>query len=153
MWWQFLVGMLYLAVVAAFLSGATGYHFLLMLPAVVGGTVFCSSLALLWLTLWALRKDSRLGQFGLGSLLFLTLFVALYAGLVRWLVVAIGRARAQTGGDGDLFVQIAVVCLLPLLIAIPFVLRMTESLLWLAVWILRRRPIRKLLGRRRRRDC
>ncbi len=152
LWWQFLAGVFYLAVVAACLSGATRHHFLLMLLAVVGGAIFCSSLALLWLTLWALRKESRLGQFGLGSLFLLTLFVALYAGLVRWLAVAIGQDRAQTGGDGELFVQIAVVCLFPLLIAIPFVLGMTESLLWLAVWILRRRPIRRLLGRRRRRD-
>ncbi|MBN2474919.1 MAG: hypothetical protein JXB62_09955 [Pirellulales bacterium] len=148
---QLLIGLAYLALVAAMLRSTTGHSFLVVLPAVIGGALFCSGLALAWLTLWAVRNDGRLGQFGLGSLFFLTVFAALYFGLVRWLVVAVERGSAARTGDGGRFLSTAVLCLVVVLTSVPFVLGMTESLLWLAVWIVRRRPVRKLLARKRRR--
>ena len=152
LWRRFFAGLLCLGVVALFLSEATGHRFLVVLVAVVGGALIWSSLGLVWLTLWALRKDSRLGQFGLGSLFFLTLFVALYLGLVRWTVVAIEQNSAWPVDNDGLFVSVAVAWLFALIVAAPFVLGMTESLLWFVVWILRRRPIGWLLGKRRTRD-
>ena len=152
LWLRLLAGLLYLSLVSAILSDVTGHHFLPVLVGVIAGALFCSSLALVWLTLWAVRRDSRLGQFGIGSLFFLTLFVAMYFGLVRWLVVALESNQGPPEGAQSLFVRLAIFSLGPMLFSIPFVLGVTESLLWLAVWVLRRRPIRRLLAKRPPRD-
>ena len=47
---------------------------------VLGGFLACGGLGLWWLTLWARQKDGRLGQFGIGSLLFLMVFAATFLG-------------------------------------------------------------------------
>jgi hypothetical protein len=148
LWFQFFLGLFYLSVVAGMLSGATRHPFVIVLVAVIGGALSCSILALTWLTLWAVRRDSRIGQYGIGSLLFLTVFVALYFGLVRWTADAIGQNPHVQVSRGEVLTSVAIVCLITSILAVPFVLGMTESLVWFAVWVLRRRPIQRLLRRR-----
>ena len=148
LWLQFFLGLLYLGVVAGLLSIATWHPFVVVLVAVIGGALSCSILALTWLTLWAVRRDSRIGQYGIGSLLFLTVFVALYFGLVRWTADAIGQNPHVQVSREEVLTSVALMCLCASILAVPFVLGMTESLLWFAVWVLRRRPVQRLLRRR-----
>ncbi len=49
------------------------------------------------------------------------------------------------------YLGVVLACLLLALSAIPFVLLMAESLLWLAVWIVHRPTVRRWLRRGRRR--
>ena len=147
---QFLASLVYLAMVAVGVTAATGHHFLIVFVGVVLGAVFCSGLALFWMTLWALRDDDRPGQFGLGSLFFLTGFVSIYFATVRWLVVAGQRNWASEENTTGLFLTISAICLVLLAITIPFVLLLTESLIWFAVWIVHRPAVRRWLRQRRK---
>ncbi len=149
LWSQFAVGLLYLALVALFIRSAIDRHYLAVFAAVIGATVLCSGLTLAWLTLWAMRKDGRLGQFGVGSLLFLTAFAAVFLGGVRWIVTEIEISAVNFEPGNRLFLSVAIYCLVALVIGIPLVVRMTESTVWFAAWAVRRPLIRRLLNRRR----
>jgi hypothetical protein len=149
LWFGFLAGLLYLALVAGIFCLITGSPFPLVFAAVVAGSLFCGGLGLAWITLWAVRKDARLGQFTVGSLLFLMVFVAIFFGMVRWLAT---RIAEQDGAPDDLFMfaWFTVMCLVLTGVAIPLVLRMTEAVLWAAVWLVRRPAVRHWLAARRK---
>jgi hypothetical protein len=150
LWLRFFVGSSYLACIAAVFVAITGSSFLWMVSAVFPGAILVGILALAWLTGWAQRADSRLGQFGIPSLLFLTLFVAIFFSIVRWLVV---NLRGPTAGVNDTPVTIAIasVCLLLFALGVPLMTGFMESLVWSAVWLLRRAPVRRWLLRRHER--
>ncbi|NUQ63345.1 MAG: hypothetical protein HUU20_12770 [Pirellulales bacterium] len=84
--------------------------------------------------MWALRKDGKLGQFGLGSLLFLTFFVALYLSAIRALV----SLAPGVSVEGWTLFQAALLGLIPIAISIPFLLPMLDAILWVAVWLVKR---------------
>jgi uncharacterized membrane protein YidH (DUF202 family) len=98
--------------------------------------LFLCGLALAWLTLWGERRDSRLGQFGVGSLLFLAVYIAMYCGVVRWVWTTESERAGSDPQDYVALGAIAAVCLVVGLVGIPFLVRMTEALLWGAVWLL-----------------
>jgi len=161
LWFRFLTGFGYLALVAYILSGLTGRDFLIVFPAVVCGALFCSAVVLFMLTRWALREESRMGQFGIGTMLILTGLVSMYFATVRWLMV--GRSPGSGEDSGFLgialgsgenlgFLGIALVCLVLAVVAIPFVLGMAESLVWFAVWTVRRPAVRRWLSSKRPRS-
>ena len=129
-----LVGLTWLFCIAGPLSVVLRAPFWVVLLAVFSGTVFVGGLAIWWLTLWALRKDSRRGQFGLGSLLFLTLFVSLYLGSIRGLMMLVPGAPAE----GWMILLVALFGLIPVAVSIPFILMMLDALLWAAVWLVKR---------------
>lgn len=132
-WFGFLAGLLWTAAVAACLSLGTQCPFPFAFVTVLGGFLVCGGLGLWWLTLWARQKNGRLGQFGIGSLLFLTLFAAIFLGTVRWIVVQALHQSPRADSAG-LFCIVALICLVVVLISIPWVLRMSEALLWAGVW-------------------
>ena len=124
LWFRFLTGLGYLALVAVVLSGLTSHGFLIVFPAVVCGALFCSAVVLFMLTRWAVREESRFGQFGIGTMLILTGLVSMYFAAVRWLMVG----RSPGSGEDLGFLGIALVCLVLAVVSIPFVLGMAESL-------------------------
>jgi uncharacterized membrane protein len=132
---RLLVGLGWLAIVASVVSAATAIPFPRVFAVILAYALICSGLGLAWLTLWAERKDSRLGQFTIGSLLFLTVFVAIFFGGVRW-IVALSPFR-------DKFGSILLPSLVAVVCSVSPVLGMTEALLWLAVWCIKRRPPRR----------
>jgi len=73
------------------------------------------------LTLWARQRDARLGQFGIGSLLLLTVFVAIFLGTVRWIVVQALEHWPQSDSIG-VFCIFALICLVLACFSVPFVL-------------------------------
>jgi len=141
---RFLGGLLYLAVIANIFSAATEIGFPPMFLAVVCGALFSCGLALAWAIGRAFRDDARPGQFGISSLLFLTVYVSLYFGVVRWLAI-----HSRNASD-DLPI-IAVLCLALAAISVPVLILWTESLIWLAVWTVRRDCVQSWLSRRRNR--
>jgi hypothetical protein len=151
LWFRFLAGLAWLAFVAFALAVATSASYPLVFAGVLGGVVVCSSLGLTWLTLWARRKDSRLGQFGIGSLLFLTVYAALFFGTVRWILVRFAAQANRSPNSGEAFLIVAAICLVVAIVSVPVVLAMTEAVLWAAVWLARRAPIRRLQRTRRSR--
>jgi hypothetical protein len=149
LWFSFLVGLAYLAALSLAIVALTGTAFWIVFPAVVAGAAAASGLALAWATLWALRDDGRLGQFTVGSLLFLTVFVSGYFALVRWLAIAARQNLKLDIPDAPAFATFGVASLLPILIGIPLMVRMAESVVWFGVWLVRRPAVRDWLRRRR----
>jgi len=137
--WGFVVGLGYLAMVSLILSQIIRQPFWAMFLIVFLGAVFICGLALWWLTLWARGQDRRQGQFRLRSLIFLTAFVALYFGAVRTVVTALPTASRE----GSAFLLVALFGIVPIAISIPFVLVVTDALLWTILWLKRRYPRRK----------
>jgi hypothetical protein len=145
-----LAGSAYLAGTAAIIGGVTGNPFGLMLLAVVSVAAVSVFLILLWMTLWARRKESRLGQFTVGSLLFLMALVSLYFACSSWVATEMLSVRAvQSRAEGML--AGCVICLVLTLLAVPLLARTSESVIWLAVLVLRSRPLQDWLNARRRR--
>jgi cation transport ATPase len=149
-WWP--LGLAYLALVALVFSGMTGADFLRTLLAVLFGATVCATLAVAWLVRSSLSKQARPRQFSLGSLFFLTTFVAIYLAVVRWLVVeAMLSGRVQPNEAWMAFAAFAVVSLFVAALSAGILLRMTETLVWLAVWLVRLPRVRGWLSRRRAR--
>ncbi|HYW79615.1 MAG TPA: hypothetical protein VE890_08560 [Thermoguttaceae bacterium] len=147
LWGQFFVGLVYFSLLAAIVSEITEHPYVFVWFGLLAAVAICAGLALTWATLWALRDDGRLGQFGIGSLLFLTVFAAMFFGLVRWLDDAIERTAPTLHDQGLQFSVVAVGVLLMLLMSIPYAIGLTESVIWLAVWVLRHPMVRRLFGR------
>jgi hypothetical protein len=141
---RFLGGSLYLAVVALMFSAATEITFLLAFLVVLCGALFCCGLAVAWMIGAVCCEDARPRQFGIRSLLFLTVYVSIYFSMVRWL------ANYAPNTPGSLPI-IAAYCLVFGLISVPMLLFWTESLVWLAVWVVRRDCVQSWLAQRRKR--
>lgn len=148
LWIQFIQGLFYLAVVAAILSGLTRQDFWRVWVAASLAALFTTAVLLAWSVRWALREEGRPWQFSLASLVLITALAAAYFGAIRWLVVN-SRPRPYISPLAQ-FVEVGLVCLFLALVSIPCLARMAESLVWLAAWLVRRRPVQKLLARSRR---
>ncbi len=148
LWTQLLLAVGYLAFVAWPITLATNSPFLLVFAAVAIGAVSLCALALLWFALWVFSDNWRPGQFSIGSMMFLAVFVAMFFGVVRWLV---DNSHLLNGDELGVqaFASVGAVCLAVTAAAFPFLLLMTESLLWASVWLVRRDWIRRWLSRRR----
>jgi len=148
--WRLLFAVGYLAGIAWAFGAGARVSFVSTLLALLAGTVFTTTLALVWLTRSALRADGRQGQFGLGSLLFLTTFAAIYFGTVRWVVVHAARSPAvRPGEELGVFAIVGALCLVAAVVAVPIVFAAADSLVWFAVWLVRRPRVRRWLRARR----
>ena len=141
LWWRFIVGMNWLAMVAGGLTLLTDYPFVAMYAATVCGALFTSGLALTWLFRWAVNEHARERQFGLSSLLFFTTFAAIYFAAIRWIVVHI-EAQVHQVLPWQALIFVAFACTLLAILTSPAVLCVTEALLWFAVWLVRWPPAR-----------
>jgi hypothetical protein len=151
LWLHFLAGLAYTALVATFFSGCTQCAFPFVFTAVLSGFFVCGGLGLWWLKLRVTKKDARLGQFSVGSLLFLMAFVAMFFGTVRWIVVRVSQQEQGLQADSvTLFCIFAPICLVLAPISMPFVLRMIEAVIWAAVWFVKRPPVHRWIRGRRK---
>lgn len=142
---QFLsASLLYLAVVCPILSVLTDCHIFLVFLAVMAGVVFTGTVILVWITSWAMRKDSRGNQFSILTLLFLTLLVATYLGAIRWLADLAGD---ELGAGEHTFLAAAAICVILTLISLPFMVLIMESLVWFAAWLVRRPWVQQWIRR------
>ncbi len=155
-WHRFVLGVAWLALVTGSLQVLTGLGFWVIFAGVLGSALISGGLALWWLGLWASRPGFRLGQFGIGSLLFLTVFVALYLGAARWLTDAAQWNVPSTGNhvraasSSGSFVSVTVLLFILAASSIPACLAVTEGVLWAAVWLVQRRAVQTVLAAIRR---
>ena len=142
LWFRFFVGLAYSAFVAFPVTLATQCPFPLVFASVVGVFLVCGSLGVWWMTLWARQKDARLGQFTVGSMLFVMVYVAIFFGTLRWTV---DRAAMQFPRDEPTmaFPMFFVMWSLGAVVSVGIVLRMTEAVLWAAVWLVKRPRFRR----------
>ena len=127
------------------LSHLTDLGWLQLLVALFLCTCVTVGLSLLLLTRWALRAESRIGQFGVGTTIVIVTLVSLGLSLVRWLTDHVELAWSSP------FVGMTLLCFFLFGCGIRLILPATESLAWLAVWIVRRPAIQRWLIRQRRR--
>jgi hypothetical protein len=140
------VGLGYLLLVAFALSGIARTPFWLMCLAVLSGAAFLTTLLLAGLTRWALRDEVREKQFSLSTLLAAMTLLGLFCAVVRWLVL---RHPELPSGDMFFFILFAVVCMAMLACALPGSLFVADAVIWLAIWLLRRRHERRRSDRLR----
>lgn len=133
LWRRFLLGMFWLAVIAAGGSTIAECGFLTAYLVVICGALFSGALCLAWLIRWTLNENARAGQFGIASLFFLMTLLAVYFAAVRFLLVHAGPPGGQPPPAALIVVPTAFTCLLAAICSIPFVLGIFEALLWFAV--------------------
>lgn len=137
---------------AAGLAALSGHSFVFMYAATLTAGLVCAGLALAWMYCWATNERAKQRQFGIGSLLFLTTFAAMYFAGIRWAVV---QTEAQVGQRlpwGGI-IGVGIGCTLLALMTAPAVLGVTESLMWFFVWLVRwpvARPLWRFWLRRRK---
>jgi len=151
LWLKFFAGLAYTALVANVLSIGTHCTFAVAFAAVLGSFAIYGGLGIWWLALWARQRDARFGQFGIGSLLLLMVFAAIFLGMVRWIAVKVSEQSPQDDSVG-VFCMVALACLFVACMSIPFVLYMGEAVLRAAVWFLNRPRVRRWLHEQRRND-
>jgi len=101
------------------------------------------------MTLWAQREESQLGQFGIGSLFFLTIFSALFLAAVRGVISLMSLVGREPIDPLKAFAPIAVVLIIYIIASLPFMLGLTEGLLWAGVWLIRQPWVRRCMLRRK----
>ncbi|KKK52663.1 hypothetical protein LCGC14_3102630, partial [marine sediment metagenome] len=69
-------------------------------------------------------------------------------GLVRWLATTVERERVIPTSGAIHFTGVSLDVLVGVLFSIPFAIGLTESLIWMSVWIMRRRWFRRLRGKK-----
>ena len=88
-------------------------------------------------------------QFRLASIFYFMTLAAMYLAFIRWIMVQIetrmGEERVWESLPWEAVVGIAVGLTLFLLVTLPWVLHLAESLMWLAVWLVRWPPTRRCL--------
>jgi hypothetical protein len=138
MWLRFAAGLIYFALVAALLAGATDTSFLSVYPVLLAGVAAATAIGLLWLTLWARRHDSRPGQFQVGSLFFLTLEAGLLFAAIRWTAARFAQLHLRRSEQDFGFAFAAAFWLLVMPIGILVAIFMAEATIWAGVWLLKR---------------
>ncbi len=145
-WLRLVMGLGWFLLISLFVSGATNRDLLPVFAVVSGGGLGLGVLGLVWLSLWAQARKRDFDQFHLGSILFLTVYVAAFAASVRWLA----GGALETEGPW-IVLPIGVFCLFAAILSVPIVLGMLESLLRGAVWCMRQPVFRRLIRALRRR--
>lgn len=130
-----LCSIFYLVIICPALVLLTDCHPLLVFLAVMTGVIFTSTVVLAWATLWAIRKNTRENQFSISTILLLTLLAAAYLGAIRWIADLAGE---QLGAGSQTFLAAAVICVILTIVSLPFLVLTMESLIWFAVWLVRR---------------
>ncbi len=149
LWLQFAAGAGFLAFLATPISLIAEISFMIVFPVLFAFVVSCGALLLAWQKPWVRRADSERRQFGISSVLLLTTIAAIFLGLVRWLMCVITERTDALDESIPLFLALALFALVAAIPTIILGLHMTESLLWGAVWIVRRPWFRRMMRARR----
>ena len=145
--WQFIWGMLWIAAWASLVSLATQTPFWIIMPAMLALALGGGAIALFWFARWA-ERDAPSGQFGIASLFLLMVYIAAFLASVRWCLVATHQARLQRFPTAELpseleptlfeFAMTAMFGSVMLYISLPILLGLLDSVMWSAVWLLKR---------------
>ncbi len=142
---QFVGGILSLAFISLFLAGLIQCNFFLVLGAVTTGVIFTGTIVLVWAASCASRTNAHRSQFSILTLLVLTLLAAIYLGTVRLFADLFGASMGASQPD---FLIAAMICLFMTGFSLPILLLFMDSLVWLAVWLVRRPWVQRCLRTR-----
>lgn len=153
LWWQFVWGMLWIAIWAGLVSLATQTSLAIVMPAMLALALGGGAIAVFWLARWA-QRDAPGGQFGIASLFLLMVYIAAYLASVRWCLVATHQARQLRLPKAELtaelepslleFAMTSLFGLVVLYIFLPILLGLLDSVMWSAVWLLKRPWVKAL---------
>ncbi len=147
---QTFLGLAWFLLLAYVIAALTDSSILLVLSVLLVGALACGVLALYWLV--RPGRDGAARRFTIATLLVATFYAAVFLAGVRWFVAASVRVRLIPGSDSaGLFLTACFVFFVLLVISIPFVLGLLDSLAWLAAWLVRRPGTRRWLAECRRR--
>ena len=145
--WQFIWGMLWIAAWAGLVSLATMTPFWIIMPAMLALALGGGAIALFWLARWA-ERDAPSGQFGIASLFLLMVYIAAFLSSLRWCLIASHQARQRRFPTAELstdleptlleFAMTSLFGLVMLYISLPILLGLLDSVMWSAVWLLKR---------------
>jgi hypothetical protein len=136
----FLAGACYLLFAAKLITVVTEHSLLAALAISASSALAVFSIALVLLVRRAMGDEGRPWQIHLSSLFLIVAVVSIYLAVMRWLASGIDPELPN-----DWWVVLLGLSVTLIILGIPFVLFLGESLLWLAVWIIRRRTVRWLL--------
>ena len=142
---QFVGGVFYLAVISMVLAESTDSNFFVVFGAVTTGVIFTGTIILVWAASCAIRVDAHRSQFSILTLLVLTLLAAIYLSAIRLFADLAGE---RLGAGDSNFLVAAVICLILTGVSLPFLLLFMDSLVWLAVWLVRRPWVQRCLKTR-----
>ncbi len=144
---QFIIGMLWLSIWAGLVSFGTETSFWLVLLVVFLLAIGGGAIALFWLARWA-ERNAPGGQFSIASLFLAMIFVAAFLSCIRWTLVASASARlnrfpaTQLGENLEPtlfeFAMTSLFALAMLCASLPIVLGLLDSVMWSAVWLIKR---------------
>jgi hypothetical protein len=112
--------------------------------------MFEFALALVLAAGWA--SETRRGHFQLrlSSIFLVVVIIAIYLSALRWIVTSDGSSENLTM---SVWLAALIYSLVFIAVSLPFILFLGEAMLWLAVWLLRRpfltRLVRRFAQRRR----
>jgi hypothetical protein len=139
--------MLWIAIWAGLVSLATQTSFAIVMPCMVALALSGGAIAVFWLARWA-ERDAPGGQFGIASLLLLVVYIASFLAAVRWCLIVTHQARQQRFSKAELtadlepslleFAMTSLFGLVTLYISLPILLGLLDSVMWSAVWLLKR---------------
>lgn len=136
----------YLFSLAVMVSFATGRNFWAVLAALLATALVMSIIALLLVAQRAIDSGGR--QFGLASVFVGVVGVAVFLGLMRWLLKSAELARYS---PTEMWIVAAMASVPGLFFTLPFVLLMSETLIWTAVRLVKLPRVRAWLKQRRER--
>ena len=145
---QAISGLVWFATLSLIISLLTKTAFLVVFPLLLGVALACGVLGMIWMAHSRLDAPHR---FSIATLLFATFYIAVYLGSVRWLVVASMAAMGVPDVIALDFLIPGIIWLLICLGSVRTVFGLLDSLVWLAVWLVRRPSVRRWLAGRRRR--
>jgi hypothetical protein len=156
---QFAIGIVWLSIWAVLVSVATQTPFWIVLPAMLALALAGGAITLFWMARWA-ERDAPGGQFGIASLFLIMAYAAVILACVRWVLVATRQVvRAELYKlDGSInaeptlveFGMASVVTVALLVISLPCLMGLLDSVMWCVVWLVRRPSIQRILAMWRR---
>lgn len=148
--------MVWIAIWAGLVSLATQKSFAIVMPSMLVLALGGGAIAVFWLARWAERAAPG-GQFGIASLFLLMVYIAAFLASVRWCLSATHQARQQRFPNAELsaelepnlleFAMTSLFGLVILYISLPILLGLLDSVMWSAVWLLKRPRFKALLRR------
>jgi hypothetical protein len=139
-----LLGAIWFALLAAIISAVTGTRFMAAFASLLALGLGCGAVSLAWMVRWAAHTETRFDRFSLGSLFFLTFYLATFSAAVRWLVITgADHLRAADPPGIRAFASVGAGLLVVVAVSVPIVWGMLDGLIWFAVdvlrWVKRRR--------------
>jgi hypothetical protein len=142
---QFALGMIFLVFMAWIFCDKSLSGFLCTFALLFCAIVIAAGLAMFRMARWAMRKENRLSQFSISTMLLMLFYAGLYLGIIRWITLQSPLGNIGNGDEAMAFLETGIIFTICSIAAIPFIFNLTEALLWFTVWLQKRPLTRRLM--------